>query len=68
MIATNTPKGTKVRFGDGLEVTETTDKPKQDTAGNWFVETLNGDCLKLDCLSLAGKHERVAHHAQAEFA
>lgn len=63
MIATSTPKGTKVRFLDSLEVTETSDKPKQDTAGNWFVETTSGDCLKLDCLSLAGKHARVEPYA-----
>lgn len=60
MIATNAPKGTKVTYLNELEVTETVDKPKQNTAGEWFVEVLGGGKYKLDCLAHAGKHARVA--------
>lgn len=67
MIATNAPKGTRVRFLDGIEVTETTDKPKKNSAGEWFVETLGGS-YKLDCLSHAGKHAKVSRHAASGYA
>lgn len=60
MIATNAPAGTKVHFLDGIHVLVTTDKPKQDDAGKWFVETQGGNAYPLDCLTRAGKHAKAA--------